>query len=176
MLLSYLTIADGYGQSWWWLARAFEVCRPLYFTASIVHLHPRFIKNHFADLFRIIPESPERLGIKEQRWLSASTLRRDSETSFTRIPPGTPESLPPSLPSFALSTPEGTRASTVHTPSPNASPLTPLQFIRRAGLDQTELSLTLSTNMNKSKPNTPPPPLRTRRSTTNSHSKVIWRP
>ena len=93
------------------------------------------------------------------------------------VSPGTPESLTPSLPSFALSTPDGTWTSTVQTPSPAGSPLTPLQFIRRSDVDQAEISLSslaLSTHLSKS--STPSRPTRPRRSTTKNQAKVVQRP
>ncbi|CEL59424.1 hypothetical protein RSOLAG1IB_03357 [Rhizoctonia solani AG-1 IB] len=107
----------------------------------------KFIKDHFADLFRLIPatvtsppQAPQENG---PRWISSTTLLEEFDQTPTRRPrsalgkPGTPE--PKRAPSRASPSPIG--APTFKTPpgmSPNAgtgssnsSPLTPIQFMRR---------------------------------------------
>ncbi|CAE6418687.1 unnamed protein product [Rhizoctonia solani] len=101
----------------------------------------KFIKDHFADLFCLLPVAspPQNEGPK---WISSATLFEETEQTPTRRPrsalgkPGTPE--PRRAPSRASPSPG---APTFHTPpgiSPNAatgssrsSPLTPIQFMRR---------------------------------------------
>lgn len=90
----------------------------------------RFIKDHFADAFRILPESP-RLGSREEKWISSATLSQAAE-SIALSNPKTPEVASSHLPSFALSTPSGTSPKSIKTVSSPGSPLTPLQFLRRA--------------------------------------------
>ncbi|KAG8733220.1 hypothetical protein FRC11_007790, partial [Ceratobasidium sp. 423] len=103
----------------------------------------KFIKDHFADLFRLLPVAspPQNEG---PRWISSATLLEETEQTPTRRPrsalgkPGTPE--PRRAPSRASPSP-GIGAPTFHTPpgiSPNtatgsshSSPLTPIQFMRR---------------------------------------------
>ncbi|CAE6424995.1 unnamed protein product [Rhizoctonia solani] len=103
----------------------------------------KFIKDHFADLFRLLPVAspPQNEGPK---WISAATLLEDTEQTPTRRPrstlgkPGTPE--PRRTPSRASVSP-GINAPTFYTPpgiSPHAgtgsshsSPLAPIQFMRR---------------------------------------------
>ncbi|TCD70502.1 hypothetical protein EIP91_003263 [Steccherinum ochraceum] len=38
----------------------------------------KFIKDHFADAFRLLPESPPRLGSREEKWINSSTLSQAS--------------------------------------------------------------------------------------------------
>ncbi|CCL99169.1 uncharacterized protein FIBRA_01184 [Fibroporia radiculosa] len=89
----------------------------------------KFIKDHFADSFRILPDSP-RLGSREEKWISSATLSQAAE-SLSLNPPRTPEPKSPYIPSFALSTPNGTSPKSIKTASSPGSPLTPLQFLRR---------------------------------------------
>ncbi|CAE7226528.1 unnamed protein product [Rhizoctonia solani] len=78
----------------------------------------KFIKDHFADLFRLLPVAspPQNEG---PRWLSSATLLEDIEQTPTRRPlsalgkPGTPE--PRRAPSRASPSP-GINAPTFHTP------------------------------------------------------------
>ncbi|CAE6429914.1 unnamed protein product [Rhizoctonia solani] len=101
----------------------------------------KFIKDHFADLFCLLPViSPPR--DEEPKWISSATLLEDNEQTPTRRPrsalgkPGTPE--PRRVPSRASVSP-GINAPTFHTPpgisprtgSSHSSPLTPIQFMRR---------------------------------------------
>ncbi|KAI5125054.1 hypothetical protein M0805_007477 [Coniferiporia weirii] len=136
----------------------------------------RFIKDHFADLFRLIPESPPRPGSRE-RWINASTLRNSGEDgSISTRSPGSPDSLGPSLPSFALSTPDGTQVQAMQSQSPKSSPLTPLQFMRRADADLSELSLSsvaLSTGPNGPSKSSS---IRPRGATSSAPTKTVWRP
>ena len=88
----------------------------------------RFIKDHFADAFRLLPESPPRFGSREEKWINSSSL---SQAVQIPEPPRTPEPKNPYIPSFALSTPSGASPRSIKSSSPG-SPLTALQFIRRA--------------------------------------------
>lgn len=103
-------------------------------------IYYRFIKSHFADAFRLLPEmSPPRMGAREEKWISSTTLAQASEHISEHMsppaPPKTPEPMSPYLPSFALSTPNGTSPRSLKgSPSPG-SPLHALQFIRRADMD-----------------------------------------
>ncbi|QRW15920.1 hypothetical protein RhiXN_03921 [Rhizoctonia solani] len=108
----------------------------------------KFIKDHFADLFRLLPATvtspPQALQENGPKWISSGTLLEDSDQTPTRRPrsamakPGTPE--PKRAPSRASPSP-GIGAPTFKTPpgmgpntgtgSSNSSPLTPIQFMRR---------------------------------------------
>ncbi|KAF9076460.1 hypothetical protein BDP27DRAFT_1379987 [Rhodocollybia butyracea] len=93
----------------------------------------KFIRDHFADSFRLLTasDSPGMHPMEEERWISSATLLEERETPPG--PPRTPEPRGPLLPSFALSTPSGHSPHSLRsTPSTKGSPLTPLQFIRRA--------------------------------------------
>ncbi|EIN10805.1 hypothetical protein PUNSTDRAFT_132875 [Punctularia strigosozonata HHB-11173 SS5] len=92
----------------------------------------KFIKDHFADLFRVLPvESPPRA--REERWINAATLQQQPTRDGTPpAPPRTPEPKHrvSNLPTFALSTPSGQ----IHeTSRPIRS-----RFIRTAALDADE--------------------------------------
>lgn len=93
----------------------------------------RFIKEHFADAFRVLPESPPRMGAREEKWISSATLQQSSiqEVLSPPLHPSTPEPHGSHIPSFALSTPTGTSPKSIKSSSPG-SPLQPIQFIRRA--------------------------------------------
>ncbi|KAH7105684.1 hypothetical protein BKA62DRAFT_826937 [Auriculariales sp. MPI-PUGE-AT-0066] len=92
----------------------------------------RFIKNHFASLYRMLPEVEDPL----RRSIVARALgcngdscrRRDLAAAQDPEPKSPPTST--GVPSFSLSTPSG--ASALSLPSSGGSPLTPLQFMRRA--------------------------------------------
>ncbi|CAE6424512.1 unnamed protein product [Rhizoctonia solani] len=107
----------------------------------------KFIKDHFADLFRLIPATvtspPQAPPETAPKWISSATLLEDSDQTPRRPrsalgKPGTPE--PKRAPSRASPSP-GIGAPTFKTPpgmGPNAgtgsshsSPLTPIQFMRR---------------------------------------------
>ena len=130
----------------------------------------RFIKDHFAESFQIAaPESP-RHGGQEQKWISSATLLEASESGHSPPPPPpkTPEPTFPFMPSFSLMTPSGqSPRSLKSSPSAHGSPLTPLQYIRRAEPDNTLL-----------RPATPSKtPVRSR--ITNPHlpsRPFVWRP
>ncbi|KAI0643758.1 hypothetical protein C8Q79DRAFT_153114 [Trametes meyenii] len=96
----------------------------------------RFIKDHFADAFRLLPDaSPPRIGAREEKWISSATLAQAGELMTPPMPPRTPEPKEGYIPSFALSTPNGTSPKSLKgSPSPG-SPLRALQFIRRAERD-----------------------------------------
>ncbi|PIL36723.1 transporter [Ganoderma sinense ZZ0214-1] len=133
----------------------------------------RFIKDHFADAFRLlsVPENtPPRMGSKEEKWISSSTLGQAAEIISPPRPPKTPEPKDPYLPSFALSTPSGRSPQSLKTSPSPGSPLHALQFIRRA--EMADLSYR------------PETPTRTTRSGTSSvlntpsrhFPQPVWRP
>ncbi|KAL4081947.1 hypothetical protein V8B97DRAFT_2031921 [Scleroderma yunnanense] len=133
---------------------------------------PRFIKDHFADMFRIMPpETPTcfgspRFGSREEKWISSAILLEAPEI-ITSPPPRTPEPRGPSIPSFVLSTPSAHSPHSVKS-SPSGSPLAPLQFMRRAALDAPPL-----------RPVTPskPPTHRPRSSIPSTPARhTVWRP
>ncbi|KAI0662995.1 hypothetical protein C8Q70DRAFT_955154 [Cubamyces menziesii] len=96
----------------------------------------KFIKDHFADAFRLLPDaSPPRLASREEKWISSTSLAQAAEIMTPPMPPRTPEPKDGFIPSFALSTPNGTSPKSMKgSPSPG-SPLHALQFIRRAERD-----------------------------------------
>ncbi|KAI0320620.1 hypothetical protein OF83DRAFT_529791 [Amylostereum chailletii] len=94
----------------------------------------KFIKTHFADSFRLLPETVVNVGTREERWISSATLLEAPEIITTPPrPPITPE--PSGVPSFSLSTPGGRSPHSIKSTSSPGSPLTPLQFLRRADVD-----------------------------------------
>ncbi|TFK27034.1 hypothetical protein FA15DRAFT_666767 [Coprinopsis marcescibilis] len=103
----------------------------------------KFIQNHFADSFRILPpDSPPRLPAKyqEEKWISSALLLETIDNPASPpLPPRTPEPTMPFVPTFALSTPSGQSPRSIlssGSPPASGSPgLTPLQFIRRAEPD-----------------------------------------
>ncbi|KAG6833796.1 hypothetical protein H0H87_011730 [Tephrocybe sp. NHM501043] len=135
----------------------------------------KFIKDHFADSFRLLPESPPRFGASEEKWISSTTLLdTPAEVDSPPVPPRTPEPTLPFVPSFSLSTPNGKSPHSLHSasnsPSTKGSPLTPLQFIRRADLDNA---------LRPGTPSKPPINLRPRVATTQNPPparNLIWRP
>ncbi|KAF9028472.1 hypothetical protein BDZ89DRAFT_1066120 [Hymenopellis radicata] len=130
----------------------------------------KFIRGHFADSFRLLTESPQ-IGTREERWISAATLMEAPENGDSSgsppHPPRTPEPTGPYLPSFAISTPSGNSPHSLKsTPSSNGSPLTPLQFLRRADPETPFL-----------RPSTPSKPSTSRARTVPTPSRnSIWRP
>ncbi|KAF9470889.1 hypothetical protein BDN70DRAFT_888653 [Pholiota conissans] len=137
----------------------------------------RFIKDHFADSFRIAPgpDSPPRPGGQAEKWISSATLLEGRESLSPPRPPRTPEPTPQFLPSFALVTPSGQSPKSLQSSplSPRSSPLTPLQFMRRAGPDQST-----SQNISLLRPVTPAKtPNRGRTSVINASAHIsVWRP
>ncbi|TFK43210.1 hypothetical protein BDQ12DRAFT_674586 [Crucibulum laeve] len=130
----------------------------------------KFIKDHFADSFRLLPESPPRTGTQEEKWISSASLLKEGDTEMPPQPPRTPEPSIPFVPSFSLSTPSGHSPRSVRSsPSTKGSPLTPLQFMRRAEMDTTSIIRPVTPSKSS---------LRTR--TTPSHTPAsrnsIWRP
>jgi len=96
----------------------------------------KFIKDHFADLFRILPESPSRSNMREERWISSVTLLETVEDPESLpSPPRTPEPKVPFVPSFSLLTPSGQSPRSIKSTSSPGSPLAPLQFMRRADVE-----------------------------------------
>lgn len=136
--------------------------------AFVLNTSHRFIKDHFAESFQIaVPESP-RHG--EQKWISSATLLEASEIENfpPPAPPRTPEPTLPLMPSFSLMTPSGqSPRSLKSSPSVQGSPLTPLQYIRRAEPDNALL-----------RPVTPSKtPLRSRATNPHTPSRPsVWRP
>ena len=138
VLLSHPPFSDCHGAGRWGLARTVQV-NPCCFldqcALMTICLH-RFIGGHFADVFRVLPESPG-FGSKEEKWISLASLRgpEDSDTGTPPVPK-TPERNS-GLPSFALCTPSGRSPQSIRSsPSNNGSPgLLPLQFMRRADYD-----------------------------------------
>ncbi|KAH9843691.1 uncharacterized protein C8Q71DRAFT_10389 [Rhodofomes roseus] len=91
----------------------------------------KFIKDHFADAFWILPESP-RLGSREERWINSTSLSQAAVIMSPPHPPRTPEPNDSFVPFFSLSTPSGGASpKSIKTTSSPGSPLTPLQFLRR---------------------------------------------
>ncbi|KAG5654056.1 hypothetical protein H0H81_007782 [Sphagnurus paluster] len=139
----------------------------------------KFIKDHFADSFRLLPESPPRAGAAEEKWISSATLLESSiDAESTRSPPApprTPEPTIPFVPSFSLSTPTGksprSMKSPANSPSAKGSPLTPLQFMRRVDIDAMLRPVT---------PSKPSTTLRPRSSNAQNHTQAnrnsVWRP
>ncbi|KAK7049694.1 hypothetical protein VNI00_005725 [Paramarasmius palmivorus] len=130
----------------------------------------KFIRNHFADSFRLLSEPPNaQLPSREEKWISSASLIEAAVNSPPR-PPRTPEpgGSPSYLPAFALSSPSGTPRSLLSTPSTKGSPLTPLQFMRRADPEVPFL-----------RPETPTKPPNSRGRTTVPTTPVrqpLWRP
>ncbi|KAG1753785.1 uncharacterized protein EDB91DRAFT_1099814 [Suillus paluster] len=129
----------------------------------------KFIKDHFADIFRIIPpESPPkfgspRFGSREEKWISSATLLEAPEI-VTTPPPRTPEPRGPFLPSFTISTPGARSPQSVKSTPSSGSPLAPLQFMRRADPEAI-------------RPVTPSKPHRPRTSIPNTPARHnLWRP
>ncbi|KAI6122726.1 hypothetical protein EV401DRAFT_1949619 [Pisolithus croceorrhizus] len=132
----------------------------------------KFIKDHFADVFRIMPpESPSRFGSprfgsREEKWISSATLLEAPE--IITSPPRTPEPRTNLIPSFILSTPSGNSPHSVKSTPSSGSPLAPLQFLRRAVPDSTSI-----------RPVTPskPPTHHPRSSIPNTPARrTVWRP
>jgi hypothetical protein len=133
----------------------------------------RFIQNHFADSFKLHTDSPPSMLGKnqEEKWISAATLLDPSTQSATPQPepPKTPEPKGPFIPSFSLLTPTGHSPRSIPSSSPSlktGSPLTALQYMRKAGPDP---------NL---RPGTPTKaPLRARNTpTANIGRPGVWRP
>ncbi|KAF7776341.1 hypothetical protein Agabi119p4_4734 [Agaricus bisporus var. burnettii] len=128
----------------------------------------KFINNHIADSFRMLPESPSRARVQDEKWISSTTLLEaaeisDSTTKPPPMPPRTPEPKFPFVPSFSLLTPSGQSPRSIgSSPSTKSSPLTPLQFMRRAGPESSLLRPVTPTK--QSRVNNPQSPLR------------LWRP
>ncbi|KAF6762580.1 hypothetical protein DFP72DRAFT_987076 [Ephemerocybe angulata] len=143
----------------------------------------KFIKDHFAESFRLMPESPPRgSGGKQQeeKWISSATLLEQTEQTDSPQfppppPPKTPEPTGPFVPSFSLLTPSGQSPRSIlsspGTPGSNkgtsTASLTPMQFIRRA--DPTDPTLL--------RPITPSKPSSLSRNPPVTPSRgAVWRP
>ncbi|KAK7470919.1 hypothetical protein VKT23_002335 [Stygiomarasmius scandens] len=127
----------------------------------------KFIRTHFADSFRLLSESPIINNNREEKWISSATLLESTvEYNSPPEPPRTPEPREPGLPSFALSTPVGKSPhSFKSSPSTKGSPLTPLQFMRRADPEIPFL-----------RPETPSRAPRTRTTPLHTPRHSVWRP
>ncbi|KAF9490531.1 hypothetical protein BDN71DRAFT_1454139 [Pleurotus eryngii] len=132
----------------------------------------KFIRDHCAESFRLMPESPPRPGAGEERWINSASLLEAAEVTSPPLPPRTPEPRFPFVPTFALSTPTSKSPQSVKSsPSTKGSPLTPLQFIRRAEPDAPLLrpmtpSKLSSLSSSRAKRSMPPTPAR----------HAVWRP
>ncbi|KAJ7068033.1 hypothetical protein C8F01DRAFT_1116622 [Mycena amicta] len=127
----------------------------------------KFIQDHFADSFRLFADSPPRPGASAPKWISSTTLLEDAETETPPQSPRTPE--PHVLPTFSLMTPSANSPQSLRsTPSTKGSPLTPLQFMRRAEPDAAPLP---TASPSKSHIRT-----RTTSTSTTPARNLIWRP
>ncbi|KAH7868822.1 uncharacterized protein C8R40DRAFT_1156219 [Lentinula edodes] len=130
----------------------------------------KFIRDHFADSFRLLapPDSPGMHTSGEERWISSATLLEEREQNTPPGPPRTPEPRGPLLPSFSLSTPSGhSPQSMMSTPSTRGSPLTPLQFMRRAEPEAPFFARPETPTKSPSRPRTIP---------TTPARQSVWRP
>ncbi|KAI0092594.1 hypothetical protein BDY19DRAFT_925147 [Irpex rosettiformis] len=128
----------------------------------------KFIKEHFADAFRVLPlsESPPHQRAQGEKWISSITLAQamSDKAQSPPLPPRTPEPQLPFIPTFALSTPSGTSPRTIKTSSPG-SPLHAMQFIRRADRDSIP-----------ARPETPSKITRPATSLSHNRRQPVWRP
>ncbi|KAI0079694.1 hypothetical protein K474DRAFT_1658784 [Panus rudis PR-1116 ss-1] len=127
----------------------------------------KFIRDHFADAFRLLPDSPPRAKGREEKWISSTTLAAQAAMEESQPPaaPKTPEPISPFIPSFALSTPSGKSPQSMKTSPSPGSPLTALQFIRRADRESPLL-----------RPETPTKPHRTVVVPSTPQRQPVWRP
>ncbi|KAJ7667745.1 hypothetical protein DFH06DRAFT_1183443 [Mycena polygramma] len=139
----------------------------------------KFIKDHFADSFRLFEDSPPRPGAGEAKWISSATLLEAAEPDTPPRSPRTPEPRGSTMPSFSLLTPTGKSPQSLKSsPSNKGSPLsqglTPLQFMRRAEPDAVPLqaSPSKSTTLNHQRTRTTSSIHNTNTPARNS----IWRP
>ncbi|KAK2466476.1 hypothetical protein APHAL10511_002118 [Amanita phalloides] len=139
-----------------------------------------FIKDHFADSFRIMPDSdvpPHKVESKE-KWISSATLieleSKEDQPQVLMVPksPRTPEpGSNTSIPSFAITTPKGRSPQSASSLSTKSSPLTPMQFIRRADFDSTTGRPVTPSKPPSRARNAPPP------TPSQSYSRQgVWRP
>ena len=141
-ILRSQTVMVRVGGGWTELSKSVQIFS-FQWELSYSNTYYRFIKDHFAESFQIVvPESPPRHGGQEQKWISSTTLLEAPEIkkSPPPPPPRTPDPTFPFMPSFSLMTPSGqSPRSLKSSPSIHGSPLTPLQYIRRAEPDSTLL-------------------------------------
>lgn len=139
------------------------------FVCLLIIIFIRFIHDHFADSFRLLQESPPRYGMHEEKWISSATLLEAPAFKSPPLPPRTPEPKVPFVPSFSLLTPSGQSPQSIRSsPSTKGSPLTPLQFMRRAEPDSSLL-----------RPVTPSKAPQRNKNTNNTHTPArnsVWRP
>lgn len=130
----------------------------------------KFIQDHFAESFCLMPESPPHPGVKEEKlWISSASLLEQTESSPGH-PPRTPEPIMP-IPQSTIRTPTRRSPRSIKSsPSVKGSPLTPMQFTRRVDVDVLL------------RPATPTKPPRTRNATSHTHTlhrnsrNTVWRP
>jgi hypothetical protein len=129
----------------------------------------RFIKDHFADALRFLPDSPPRSRPREDKWISSATLLEAPENSETPpLSPATPEPTMPFIPTLSLLTPSGHSPRSLKSTPSTGSPLMPMQFMRRADAENSYLhpstpSKSPGHRLQKSAPATP-------------SRHAIWRP
>ncbi|KAJ7228915.1 hypothetical protein GGX14DRAFT_615808, partial [Mycena pura] len=129
----------------------------------------KFIKGHFADSFRLLSESPHQVGGLEPKWISSATLVEAVEPETPPHSPRTPEPDGSALPSISLQTPNGNSPRSLKSsPSTKGSPLTALQFMRRAEPEATSLQ---SVSPSKSTSH-----IRTRTASSTPARNSVWRP
>ena len=169
-ILRSQTVMVRVGGGWTELSKSVHRSFPFSKLSCSTSCH-RFIKDHFAESFQIAGlESPRLGGGQEQKWISSATLSEapEVENCSPPPPPRTPEPTLPFMPSFSLMTPSGqSPRSLKSSPSVHGSPLTPLQYIRRA-----EPDITLLRPMTPSKT-----PLRSKATNPHTPSRPsVWRP
>src|SRR5258708_18277409 len=141
MFLPYPTITDGHGPRGWRLGRVIQVRYSNVQQYESLIFGSRFIRDHFSHMFRVGSVSPTRIKRQtEEKWVNSMTLlenMKEEEKTPPKERPSTPSRLPVLLTPSSRSPPRGTT---------NTSPLTPLQYIRKMGVEPP--------------PNPNPPPLR----------------
>jgi hypothetical protein len=169
VLLPNSSLKDCHGTCWRWMDGTVKVYKYFNLPVKLVaNMQPRFIKTHYADIFRLLPESPIRAH-KEEKWINSTTLLEapENDENVAAVPqhPSTPEPKSPFVPTFSLSTPSGQSPKSLTSAPSTGSPLTPLQFMRRADADAPVLLPVTpskpSSNQNqraRTTPNTPAQP------------------
>lgn len=123
----------------------------------------RFIRDHFAHLFRIDPITPPKThsGPSEEKWISSATLldsTSERSPSVQGVRPTTPLVRTPLLVPASGSSQGGGRSPPgiplMHH-SPGSSPLTPMHFIRRASVEPPNTGPTQSLSKPHNVPGTP---------------------
>jgi hypothetical protein len=98
----------------------------------------KFLRDHFAHLSDQILEPPQ-LGSIEEKWISSRTVSIAKDSHPTELPElpqpnGPPRTPEPKArgPTVILHTPSGASPHSLNSGGSPGSPLTPLQFIRKA--------------------------------------------